>query len=654
MSTEQPELPDTVHVAAKSQRVLACQMCQQRRVKCDRKFPCANCVRNGAQCVPATLPRERRRWFPERELLARIRHYETLLHQHNIKFEPLHPSHPSAGITTTVNANHSGLSPLSGKTPIMSETGNAWDHHTYNNDLENTHYLLFGSPVSKVDLATLHSEQAKILRLWQIYLDNVNPLLKVTHTPSLQARIIDAVGDRASIGAPLEALRVLFRIYCVSVISLADDQCHTLVGSRKKDILTGYQSGDHDCLTALSFTYCSQVSVRPETDPRSLSSMLAVAIRIAQRMGYNNESNHAKCTVLEAEVRRRLWWPLVIFDNRISSHLLLDMKAVPPVYTNPTEALLMVVRSQLSDFSKDATTGTAPLGVRDLLEMQRTVEEKTLALCHPANPLHFMTIWSARAYMAKMLLFEHCHSREAKSIKSTPQRTDAQPEQQKQQHNNSGVQYALSMIECDTKLTKSPLTKGYRWYIEYHFPFLAYTYLLQHIKKHPGDGCAGRTWEVMSDCFEARGMGTAEYYNSPFFVLLSRLVLQAWEAHEAALKQQQQQQCDDNLDRSLEETPPRIVATIGAKIGQYGKIGFMFTTDGNTHAVADQPGGGAVTTIPDSLEESHDPAPNMSIGGSNPIAGPSAFADGLADIFAGPDTTDLEQFRPAMDLGPWS
>lgn len=62
---------------------------------------------------------------------------------------------------------------------------------------------------------------------------------------------------------------------------------------------------------------CCQVSIRPETDPRSLSSMLGVAIRIAQRMGIHNEASNATCAALEAEMRRRLWWSLVIFDNRI-------------------------------------------------------------------------------------------------------------------------------------------------------------------------------------------------------------------------------------------------------------------------------------------------------------------------------------------------
>ena len=75
---------------SRPQRVLACVLCQQRKVKCDRKFPCANCIKSRTQCVPATLAtRRRRRKFPERELLERLRKYENLLRQNNIEFEPL-------------------------------------------------------------------------------------------------------------------------------------------------------------------------------------------------------------------------------------------------------------------------------------------------------------------------------------------------------------------------------------------------------------------------------------------------------------------------------------------------------------------------------------------------------------------------------------
>lgn len=84
-------MPPNPSQRMKSQRVLACTLCQQRKVKCDRRFPCANCVKAQAQCIPAVLTRpQRKRRFPERALLDRLRSYEDLLTQNNIAFEPLH------------------------------------------------------------------------------------------------------------------------------------------------------------------------------------------------------------------------------------------------------------------------------------------------------------------------------------------------------------------------------------------------------------------------------------------------------------------------------------------------------------------------------------------------------------------------------------
>jgi hypothetical protein len=134
----------------------------------------------------------------------------------------------------------------------------AWDQ-----SIENDDHLLFGSRRTTVDLSTLHPDPVQIFRLWQIYLDNVNPLLKVTHTPSLQGRIIEAASNVTNINPTLEAL--IFSIYCTSILSLMVEDCQTMFGSSKEDLLMRYQFGcqqallncgflrssDRDCLTAL-------------------------------------------------------------------------------------------------------------------------------------------------------------------------------------------------------------------------------------------------------------------------------------------------------------------------------------------------------------------------------------------------------------------
>jgi len=109
-------LPAAASSSSSAQRVLACVLCQQRKVKCDRKFPCGNCARACVKCVPASSNmRQRRRRFPESELLARLRCYESLLRENNIQFEPLHAS----------NDGGKGSDYPVGRTPIEKKAVNS-------------------------------------------------------------------------------------------------------------------------------------------------------------------------------------------------------------------------------------------------------------------------------------------------------------------------------------------------------------------------------------------------------------------------------------------------------------------------------------------------------------------------------------------------
>ncbi|OTB18024.1 hypothetical protein K445DRAFT_315779 [Daldinia sp. EC12] len=609
--------PHTASV--KPPRVLSCVLCQQRKVKCDKIFPCANCVRLRAQCVPAThTPPRRRRHFAKQELVERLHHYENLLRENNIPFESLYgDDSKSGGLQTPQDASPRGPAPKddTGATPklayrpkydpldiwrAMSEKpseseddeidesddndsdwsfkkdtlgkpmiNKVWDRIYKSED--NSH-LLFAALQTTDDLSTMHPEHVQIFRLWQIYLDNVDPLLKITHTPTLQARLIDAASHITKIDPTLEAL--IFSIYCMSVSSLTNDECLTFFMESRDNLLVRYQLGcrqalqncrflqttDRDCLTAL-FLYL--ISVKPKVDPRSLSSMLGIAVRIARRMGIHNESPCAKFTALEAEMRRRLWWSLIIFDNRISelshyksaslaptwdcrtplnvydSEIRQEMKTPLAIHEKPTEAVFAVVRSELTDFVRHSSfhiTFTNPSlsaiakskrpgsgsGGDELDALEATIEDKYLAFCDLDNPLHFMTVWTARGSLAKMRILDYY----SKHLASTAQPAD--PER------NTAVSSALVMLECDTKLMTSPLVKGYRWLTNYHFPMPAYIHLLQTLKKRPIDSKTEKAWEAMSDNYRARFLNTG--VKEAFFHVFSRIVLRAWEAREALSK----------------------------------------------------------------------------------------------------------------------
>ncbi|KAF5229154.1 hypothetical protein FAUST_10626 [Fusarium austroamericanum] len=589
MSTSMQDTPKP-----KPHRVLACVLCQQRKVKCDRTFPCSTCVKHGTQCVPATQPRPRRRRFPERELLDRLRRYEALMKQNNVKFDPLHDDNNSTAKSSPNDYYSDDEQKEDGgsqdRSEAVSEVKSIWQamrqgyrdpndafyenvfSHAQDQMTVSDQDMLFGSRQSAVELHTLHPDPAHLFRLWQIYLDNVNPLMKVTHTPTLQARIVEAASNLKEISPTLEAL--MFSIYCMAILSLSQEECVTMFKQSKEQLSTRYYFGcqqalsncnflrtdNRDCLTAL-FLYL--VSIRSASHPKSVSSMLAVAVRIAERMGIQCEAKNARCSILEAELRRRLWWSLVLFDSRFSalgdhkpttlvpswdcalptnvsdSELREETKTPPKVQDQATEAIFAIVRGEIGEFYRNSPFYLAftnpvmkPLAKKlppgGDVTLEKMIEDKYLRFCDPDNRVHYMTMWTARSnIMNCRLMNDYLTYLDT----STQYRSDRQ---------EAAVSCALHWLECDTKIAGSQLTKNFRWFLQLHFPFPAYIRVIQHLKGQPFSDQTERAWKVMHDNYSVRAMPDA-HIPAPAFRPFTNIVLYAWEtvkkAHEEAGKQ---------------------------------------------------------------------------------------------------------------------
>lgn len=285
--------------------------------------------------------------------------------------------------------------------------------------------------------------------------------------------------------------------------------------------------------------------------------MLGIAIRIAQRMAIHNESALAKCTVFEAELRRRLWWALALFDARISeisghkcttlepswdcrvplslndSDFRPEMKAIPDIQRPITDTLFVVIRGELGDFVRRAkfhleytnpalkpivsnahneiTPGSTKLGT-----LEKAIEDKYLNSLDPEVPVHFFTICFTRLMFARWRLLQ-LHS-------TSSSRTEAQEEVL--------VSFPLQMLENDTRIVTSPLTCGFAWMTNLYFPYIAYVQLLLYLRKRPTGKQAEQGWKIMSANYEAH-MHT---YIAPFVESFTEVVLFAWKAREAALQ----------------------------------------------------------------------------------------------------------------------
>lgn len=276
-------------------------------------------------------------------------------------------------------------------------------------------------------------------------------------------------------------------------------------------------------------------------------------------------------------MRRRLWWSLILFDSRISElsdykttmlaptwdcrvpintndfELRLETKE-PPVPGQATESIFAVVRSELGDFIRHAPfhldctnpalkpISNLPGGVDDIAALEKMVEEKYLQFCDPANPLHFMTIWSTRAHLSKCCLLEN-FSKQSRSSSVHQPLTQAQ--------RDATSSHALRMLESNTKVMTSPLTKGYVWFCHMHFPLPAYIHILQDlIRRRSLSKQSRHAWEVMSENYEA--WLCASDSPTPPHSLVSNIILQAWEVLETPGQK-------DAL------APPRIISSIRQK-----------------------------------------------------------------------------------------
>lgn len=151
---------------------------------------------------------------------------------------------------------------------------------------------IFGIRASKLSVTSLHPDPIRIFRLWQTFMENVNPLVKILHNPSAQKAILACSGDLANVPKNMEAL--MFAIYSMALTSLEKDQCLSMFGEPRDELLSKYQAATQQALINAAFLKSSDLmvlqafvlyllSMRQKIDPRSLWLMTGVAVRSSQR-----------------------------------------------------------------------------------------------------------------------------------------------------------------------------------------------------------------------------------------------------------------------------------------------------------------------------------------------------------------------------------
>ena len=91
----------------------------------------------------------------------------------------------------------------------------------------------------------------QIFKLWQVYIERVNPLFKVIHVPTTQPHVVELATNPQSVPIKIQAL--IFSIFAMSVVALNDEECEQVLGQTRDDALQKFSKGVKTSLVKVKF-----------------------------------------------------------------------------------------------------------------------------------------------------------------------------------------------------------------------------------------------------------------------------------------------------------------------------------------------------------------------------------------------------------------
>ena len=358
----------------------SCVTCRRRKLKCDRKKPCTRCTKQSSECVyPSSTDKfKRKRKTPNSELLTRLGKLEDTLKDWGAHIDDegiLITDHHDPGKKNQRQQLHRGLDSFphnSARTMIpsldkasgvlvvkdgraryienqfwarmageiadlrelvddpLSEEEDLFDPDRQDSDsvhpfpaIKNT--LLFGSHSSPANFKALYPSPSQVFILWETYRDNMDPLIKILHRPTVERLFFDVSSNQNAISPEDETL--IFAIFLGAAVSLTPEQCATLLQDSRENLIRRFRLATEEALTKAELLKTSSLSVlqafvifltcmRFHDDIRVIQALTSLAIHLAQALGVHKDGTNFGLSPFDTEVRRRIWWYLSVLESR--------------------------------------------------------------------------------------------------------------------------------------------------------------------------------------------------------------------------------------------------------------------------------------------------------------------------------------------------
>ncbi|KAI0112742.1 hypothetical protein F4776DRAFT_656784 [Hypoxylon sp. NC0597] len=586
-------------------RKYACSTCARRKVKCDRGEPCSNCIKARIQCLPyeAPAPSRPRKRTGDEDLLARLALYEDLMRKHNVDFS----RYTHTWVPETPNPKLKESSSQSPAPPIsvnrhpdsrlhIPENATAdveqclW--FSLNSELKHPPiqilrrpYDPFRHPIPPLQLVypndqheiyELHPEPRHIFRFWQIFVEQVHPITKIVHAPTLQQRILEASWNTSTASKSLTAM--MFAIYTVAVTPMSATECQASFGETRDTLLMRYRGATVRALMAADFLTTKELEVLQAfvlfllADPESyLTSILAGAVvKLGQRMGLHRENTDPKISFFEKEMRIRLWWQLRCIDARSravctpgigpppesefgdarlplnvnDADLHPDMVEAPIEHVGPTEMLCILLKLEVFNWlrysSKAARVydtlvhgsakGKASMGFEDAKEAINQLEDiyqkKFIRKCDKHIPLHSLTQTIANFVIARMR-FKIYHPRRRATVSGGEAHVTRE---------ESDVLFnsAVRSLELVDVALRSKFSSHLFTHMTFRYEIDLCVYIISELRRRCAGDRVAVAWNLVEYLYNNHPELIEDTENT-FFVALGDLTLEAWETRRKEL-----------------------------------------------------------------------------------------------------------------------
>jgi hypothetical protein len=420
-----------------------------------------------------------------------------------------------------------------------------------------------------------HPPVNQVFELWQIFQENIDPLVKLVHVPTLQNAIQEATCNLEKIPRSLEAL--LFAIYSVAVMSLEDHDCEQRFGESRQTLLPRYIKATKVTLSRANLMGTANfvvlqafifhlLSVRDVYDSRTLWTLMGVAARIGKGMGLHRDGTFLGLPPFETEIRRRVWSQIKMLDYRFADlsgygkfgHIDTDAKGPkraaninddelypgmpsPPVESEKvTDMVFCAMRSEIGSYWTSYATRKRQQGKSGDLwdkyesfdEMQETekaingleqiLESKYVRFLDPSQPIQLMAMVVARSAVSKVRFIVH-HPRRWASVEQIP---------------DSERRYVwglcIKLLEQYNLARCSPQLRRFSWHLTSYFQWQAFIHILDTTRATPLMPEAAKTWQLIEEIYESFP-DLATNIKEPVHIAVGNLCLKAYNSRESAL-----------------------------------------------------------------------------------------------------------------------